>query len=737
MDPEAQGCRLVPRLPQGPAGLGEPAARAGDPAGGDAHQEPGPPVLEPLDEPARLLNGALSRADPSLGQQRSDQDLVSPSLQIQELQAAELLHEGPRTALRGRRVQVHREPGQRDAAEGDHHLLLGLGAERQRFRLPLPGCRQIPLEPGQRGQAGLGFSQEEAVPGLPAQIAHLPIGAAGLSQAAHVGEQRPPAAQRESHPPLVPAAPVEVEGLFRLFPGSLQVALLLEDDREVAPGGRLSDRRAGGLVEGQGLLEAPAGSLQVPLVMEEAADSDEGASLSCRIPDLAGDLDGLPQKLPGLGDSPQPRCDAAEVLQGIQAAALVADLEVDGVRLFVLPHGAVDVALVHEQACRVVQGRGDSRFVSGRGEQPGRLCDAVQGLLVPAQVAQSTGLEGPCLGDHQSGSARFALGGRPCSQLRLPGVVREDGARLGLGEVEPRILREEARQLPQPRQGVQCLLGMPGPDLHLGELQPVLEIVRKERPERPVNIDDPDPLLGGLGAQGLDQKALLARQGRRALEGLRGLALGVGVVSKIEPGAGERGMRQWEAGLLLDRAAQEVACLQAVQPAQRFQPLGVEAAGLAAGWEGGAGGPPVGRASGTELAAQVSSQALDQLEEPGLGAGPGDRKHLAGGRVDETQVDPHPAPGLLLQVEIRAEEHGVTAQEIADLRQALAREVVDVFESQVQPRAGDRLAGEDVERLAHGEIGGEQLREGCREPSGVLMAGQVVKTPDCHRAAKG
>src|SRR5258708_4828761 len=144
-------------------------------------------------------------------------------------------------------------------------------------------------------------------------------------------------------------------------------------------------------------------------------------------------------------------------------------------------------------------------------EIPG-LAKQAQGLLRPAHPHQRDALV------NQSSRNQRYLAGLPALDrcglggVNFGGMVRKGKSVTTLGDVDPWI---EARRRGKPAQGrdrVGRLLAMAARRQAVGELQPVVDLVGKEGPERAVSLGGLVPLLARLIEPRLDGQPLLTRQ---------------------------------------------------------------------------------------------------------------------------------------------------------------------------------------------------------------------------------
>ena len=112
-------------------------------------------------------------------------------------------------------------------------------------------------------------------------------------------------------------------------------------------------------------------------------------------------------------------------------------------------------------------------------------------------------------------------GGAP-GRLLLPLEVGERLRRVGLREVEARILRGGRRELAQGLDRRQGVLAPARRRLGRREPEAVVEAVREEDEEAAVDLDRAVPLAAHLPEGRLDREAVLAREPARELEGAAG-----------------------------------------------------------------------------------------------------------------------------------------------------------------------------------------------------------------------
>ena len=260
-----------------------------------------------------------------------------------------------------------------------------------------------------------------------------------------------------------------------------------------------------------------------------------------------------------------------------------ADPPGDGERLLVALLGCREVAGVQEHRADAVERARLRGLVDGLPEQALGLVKGGDRLLRPAHGVQSVTLEEesfgqdlglPQLPDLVAGGLR-----RPQLFLGMSLPARDLRGR----EVDPGVFPQGEGELAQRGQrGHRLGAAARGREV-AGEAQPILQVVRIERPQGAVHLARLAPVLPGLGEAGLDGQPILFRQRVRELDRPLRLLAGLGVVPQLGPGRGERGTDHRRFRIGLRGLAQEVERTLGVEGAQLDQPFDVEAGRLRVG----------------------------------------------------------------------------------------------------------------------------------------------------------
>ncbi len=381
---------------------------------------------------------------------------------------------------------------------------------------------------------------------------------------------------------------------------------------------------------------------------------------------------------------------------------------------------------------------GEPGRVPGLGEElPGLLGDGDPALRV-AEIAAGDRLVQSRRRGEQARPVGLGQGRGANRGFLGAAIVGHRARRLRLGERDARTrIGKRALERGDRRQS---LLGPARARLGPHELEAVVEIVRVEGIERPVDLDGLRPLVVHRSVAALDQEARLAREFVGELEGLLRLGERPDVVAQARPGRRERGVRERVPRLRGDGPLQEVAGGDLVVDAQLRQAFGVEARRLGARGQRRLDRGRVRRRDGRQgqLRAQLrSGPRRERVEIGGRSLLRHQRDRLAGGGVLEPQVEPDgslPARG-------RSRDRNRGARDpppvLPDAGEGVLAERVGLRKREVALHPRDVLARDRPQLLAGGELGRQHLARRRRDPGLLRLPGEILEAEDGDRRGAG